>query len=567
MFREDITMSFNRYSVDYKAHNELRQLRKQVEDFESGERYQKLIKEYEEKLAKKERELKRAEDQISRLEEQCRLLKTKYSELETELFFREGDVSRLTDWVNERDLEINELKKEAAENVKEIERLKALLNTDGANSGTPTSQTPSGKEKIRPNSRVKTGKKAGGQSYHQKHKLNAFDDKEITDYEDHLMEACPRCKGELADTEKTIEKDETEMEVVVHRIRHIFRIYRCLCCGREVHIPVPNHLKEDNQYGPETQAVALSLMNTGNVPINKVGMIIRGMTDNKINPSDGYIAKIQAKAAARLRKFRDDLRNLLIAQPVLYWDDTVIMVDKRRACIRFYGNEKIAWYAAHARKNLDGIKEDAILQNLSEDTYVMHDHNTVNYNSEFRFRNLECNVHLVRDLQKVIEILGHSWAYELKELIQNMIHRRKELIDSGINCFGETVLADFRKRIRELLNTAGKQNNADFSKYYGSEEKALINRLKKYMNNYFLWVERFDLPVSDNLSERGLRCIKSHMKISGQFRNTVTADNYTLLKTYIETCRKNGINEVHALKRLCTNNPYTVQEIFKLNKA
>ena len=82
------------------------------------------------------------------------------------------------------------------------------------------------------------------------------------------------------------------------------------------------------------------------------------------------------------------------------------------------------------------------------------------------------------------------------------------------------------------------------------------------MDNYFRWVEDFSLPTTDNLSERGLRGIKSHMKISGQFESEQTAKYYAVVKTYVETCRKNKINEMDALSRLCAGNPYTVAEIF-----
>ncbi len=35
----------------------------------------------------------------------------------------------------------------------------------------------------------------------------------------------------------------------------------------------------------------------------------------------------------------------------------------------------------------------------------------------------------------------------------------------------------------------------------------------------------------------------------------------TAVRTYTETCRKNGINEYEALERLMAGNPYTMQEI------
>jgi hypothetical protein len=52
------------------------------------------------------------------------------------------------------------------------------------------------------------------------------------------------------------------------------------------------------------------------------------------------------------------------------------------------------------------------------------------------------------------------------------------------------------------------------------------------------------------------------MKISGQFQSEKTAGYFANIKSYVETCRKNGINEIHALTRLCERNPYTVKEIF-----
>jgi hypothetical protein len=55
------------------------------------------------------------------------------------------------------------------------------------------------------------------------------------------------------------------------------------------------------------------------------------------------------------------------------------------------------------------------------------------------------------------------------------------------------------------------------------------------------------------------------MKISGQFQSEKSAKNYAVVKSYIETCYRNGINEMQALIRLCEGNPYTVKEILENN--
>ena len=85
---------------------------------------------------------------------------------------------------------------------------------------------------------------------------------------------------------------------------------------------------------------------------------------------------------------------------------------------------------------------------------------------------------------------------------------------------------------------------------------------EEFRDNYFAWMKDFSLPATNNLSERGLRGVKSHEKISGQFESVGAARYHAAIKTYTETCRKNGINEFEALKRLCAGSPYTVQEIF-----
>ena len=48
--------------------------------------------------------------------------------------------------------------------------------------------------------------------------------------------------------------------------------------------------------------------------------------------------------------------------------------------MRFYGNERLALYRAHAKKDRDGIDEDGILGALGPETTVIHDHVNPNKN-------------------------------------------------------------------------------------------------------------------------------------------------------------------------------------------
>ena len=456
---------------------------------------------------------------------------------------------------------LNEKDKQLEEKDKEIARLKALLNIDGTNAGIPTSQTPINKKKIIPNTRTKSDKKIGGQLGHKKHKLEKFDDEEINDNVNFELENCPCCGGELTETGE-ICKDELSYRFVPIKRRNHFITYKCNCCEKEVHKNIPNRLKEDNQYGSEIQAVALSLANEGNVSMNKIRHIIRGFSHEEIDMSEGYIAKLQKKASEKLVTFKEDLYKKILTCKLLYWDDTVIMINAKRGCLRFYGDKSIAYYTAHNHKNEDGIKEDGILNTLSKNVTVMHDHNIINY--KYSYQNIECNVHLIRDLEKCKNNTCHEWCDKFKLLVQKIIHDRNELINTNehVASFDIEYINDFDAQYEDILYNAIEENLSKKKTHYDKDERALINRILEYKDNYFIWMYDFSLPINDNLSERGLRGAKSKMKIAGQFQNEKTAKYYADIKTYIETCYRNKINPTDALIRLMEDNPYTVEEIF-----
>jgi transposase len=451
--------------------------------------------------------------------------------------------------------------KKIEEQNKEIARLKALLNIDGTNSGIPTSQTPISKKKVIPNTRTKSDKKIGGQPGHKKHKLEKFNDEEINDNIDFELKKCPCCGGKLKEVGE-ICKDELSYRFVPIKRRNHFITYKCNCCKKEVHQNIPNRLKEDNQYGSEIQAVALSLANEGNVSMNKIRRIIRGFSHDEIDMSEGYIAKLQKNASNKLVAFKEELHKKILTLNLLYWDDTVIMINTKRACLRFYGNEKVAYYTAHTQKNEDGIKEDGILNTLSNDVTVMHDHNKINY--KYSYQNIECNVHLIRDLEKCKDNTQHEWCDKFKLLVQKIIHDRNELVSNNenIESFNVEYINNFDSQYEDILYNAIEENLTKKETHYDKKEKALINRILEYKDNYFIWMHDFSLPVDDNLSERGLRGAKTKMKVSGQFQNEKTAKYYADIKTYIETCYRNKINPTDALIRLMEDNPYTVDEIF-----
>lgn len=447
-----------------------------------------------------------------------------------------------------------------------LSHAEALLNHDGTNTGTPTSQTPINKDKVIPNSRRKSGKPKGGQIGHKKSSLRMSAEPDATEVVGHPLaddECCPKCG--IADCTPTGESEvkyEYDVRIKVVKVKHEFYFYECNSCGTVFRSQIPPNLKENVQYGSDLQAFALSLTNTVNASMNKVSMFLNGITGGKLAPCEGYVAKLQVRAAKGLQTFRDELKRVLITRKLVYWDDTVIMILKKRACFRFYGDESIAYYTAHDHKDMESLDDDNVLNLLTSETKTMHDHNRVNYNEKYSFGNLECNQHLQRDCQKNTDDTCHKWSKELKELISLTIKDRNDAVASNKTSFDKSYITRFHEKVDKCLSDGWLENEADKNNYGSAWERTLLTRIRDYSQSYFLWVEDFDLPTTNNLSERGLRGVKSHMKISGQFESRDAADNYALIRTYIETCRRNKINEIDALRKLCTGSPYRVDEIF-----
>ena len=572
------------------ARCQIKALEKTIKEFKSGKRYLKLQKDYNRVCAGYIKEIKHLKHEVGDLN--ARIISNRnmflddlyalYDEKQAEINRLMETIRRLEDkvWETERkyidkidkiktDNEEENYKKDAiiSELKSKVAHYEALLGHDGTNTSLPTSKTPVGKKKRIPNTREKSDRKKGGQPGHEKHELEKPDESEITEVVEHDSTdegfLCPQCNGDnYIPTGEYDIKYEYDVEVVVKKIKHVFYYYRCLDCGTIFGSKYPVQLRGEVGYGNTLQAIALTLTNNVNAAMNKNAMFLAGITLGDITPCEGYIAKLQKRAAKGLVDFCEDLKRLLITRRILYWDDTVIMIMAKRACFRFYGDETIAYYTAHETKGWIGINEDGILDLLTSDTWVMHDHCSINYNRKFSFKNIECNQHGERDCQKNTDDTQHKWSSKVKALIGKTIKDRDDAIAEGCTSFSDSYIRMFDEQFFRYLSDGWKENEED-PKNYGVEfEQALLRRLEKYHDNYFAWMKDFSLPTTNNLSERSLRGVKSHEKISGQFESVTTARYHAVIKTYTETCRRNGINEFEALKRLCDGNPYTVREVF-----
>ena len=468
---------------------------------------------------------------------------------------------KLNDELKDKDKQIEVLKRELA-------RMSAKLNNDSTNSGLPTSMTPINKKKHIPNTREKSEKDKGGQKGHPKHKLKKFNEEELTEIVDVNMKECPKCGSKNIEALNTYEeKDETDYDVKIIKRRYKFNNYKCNKCGYEFHSNIPNSLKEENQYGTTVQSLAVCLTNEIYTPFNKTVKLISGITYGEINISEGYVAKLQKRAYKYLEQFTNDLKKYFPKQPVYGWDDGVIMVNKKQGILRVYCTENVVLTLAHTNKNEASLDEDNILLKTPRTTIVMHDHIIHNYNEKYSFENVECLIHLIRRIRKIYEEANHhKWCEELIKILSETNKERNKLISQKEEKFNKEYIEKLSRRYDEIVEEGVLENEEDTNNYEFEKEIKFLNDIKKYKKNYLLWAYDFRLPSTNNECERAIRPVKSKLKICGQFQSIEYANYYATIRSYIETCKKNGINIINACSKLMLGEPYTLEEIIKIGK-
>lgn len=507
-------------------------------------------------------------------------IRSKYNSVKLELTtLKKNQENIITKQVEIRTKEINnkleEKDKELIDKDKQIEALKekiakmqSILDNDSTNSGLPTSKTAIGKKKYIPNTREKSNKKIGGQKGHKKHKLEKFNENDATEILEITPTECNKCHSkELEVLNESIEKQELDYDVVLVKRINRFKNCKCKKCGNIFHTNIPNDLKEEIQYGKTVQSLCVCLTNEIYTPFNKTVKLVSGITNNEINLSEGYVTKLQKRASSYLESFINDLKEHIKRSEVYGWDDGVVQINGKEGILRTYCTNKVALFIGHEKKNEEGLDEDGILLGSNKDTIVMHDHILHNYNDKYSFDNVECMIHLIRRLKKMQNNTNHKWEEKLIQLLSKTNKDRNSLLKQDKDEFEKEYIERLNKEYDKIIEEAIEENKEEITtNYFKKEEEKFIKDLIKYKRNYLLWAYDFRLPSTNNNSERNIRPVKSKLKISGEFKNVEYTKYYGIIRSYIETCKKNGINIIEACILLMEGNPYTLEEILKTSE-
>ena len=427
------------------------------------------------------------------------------------------------------------LSKLEEEHKKEIEELKKRIeelerpSRNSSNSSLPPSSDLN--KKLYPK-REKTGRKPGGQVGHKGHT------KMLVETPDEVVEVypkkCDHCGND--DFEKRPNVFEQRQVVDIPKIKpHIVEYQQkagiCTKCGKRNLGQFPEKITPNVQIGEKLTAL-IGYLNVhahmSNQKIAKFSQDILG-----INVSKSTINNKIMRLSKNLEAEYDFIKEKIRKSSLIGSDETTVRINGKICYLWIFQNALFSLFKT-SKRNFDTIQET--VGAFFEGSWVSD-----RFGAQLKVEAYHqlCLAHLIRDLKYIIEAEDSFWAKSLKDLFQKAIEFKNERIEK-FNPFEIETFRGIQKFRSELSELFRRPPPKDLEKKL---YKGLLGR--EYQLLHFL--DRKEVPPTNNDSERGLRNCVIHRKVIGGFRSHAGARAYDIIASVIETSKKQNQNILQAL--------------------
>lgn len=448
---------------------------------------------------------------------------------------------------------VKNLRKENAALKNELEKTKDQLETlrNQSKKTSETSDKPSSVSIFKKplSTRIKSGRKPGGQLGHIGHTLLPFHDAKIIDCPP--AEKCV-CGGAVCISDGYKSKQLVDVKITLDITEERVRFGYCQKCGKRHEGTFSDKYVNPVNYGDDIKAI-VSLLNTRmNLPINKISELISILTDSQIRISDGTVVNVVNELAIKSDPAVKQISEHLVKCGLLLVDETGCRVNGHLDWFQIFTSGPFTLFSHNRNRGSFLFEDEDILSIFTG--ILLHDH----FKSYYRYSHLthaECNDHIDRRLKAVNEIFKHEWALKLRSFFFDADKRKRELMDKG-EYFSEQEKKEYFTSFLEILNMGdaeymqaieGKSNIIRFN-----EEKCLLKRLREYAEEHLRYITVPEVPRGNNGAERGAKEAKRKVRVSGGFRSDKGADNYARVTSVISTMSKHKMDVFEGIKDILT---------------
>ena len=429
----------------------------------------------------------------------------------------------------------------------------ALVNRLGLNSKNNSKPPASDPNREKHRKKVKSGRKPGGQPGHIGTTLQKVDNP------DEIIPLKIDRRSLPKGTQYTFVGFEERQVFDIKFSRHVVEYQAEILedsQGKRFVAQFPDDVSRPVQYGDGLKAHAVYMSQQQLIPYDRV----RDHFQEQIHipVSAGTIFNFNQEAFERLESFEEWVKNELAAAELLHVDETGINIDGKKHWIHSTSNDAMAFFYPHRNRGKIAMDEIGVLSRFH--SILSHDHWKAYY--QYECTHSLCNAHHLRELERAWEQDGQRWAKKMKKLLLKLNKR----VEAAGGKLTQEESAQWRLKYREILDQANAEcPPPDESKRAGkrgrlkrSKSRNLLERLRDYEKDVLLFMDEIVVPFTNNTSENDLRMTKVQQKISGCFRSTEGAKIFCRVRSYLITCRKQGLSATKALTLLFEGkNPQT----------
>jgi len=318
--------------------------------------------------------------------------------------------------------------------------------------------------------------------------------------------------------------------------------------GRRFVAPFPEGVTRPVQYGVGVKVNAVYMSQYQLVPYNRIEDHFLDQMQMPI--SAGSVFNFNQDAYERLELFDQWVRNQLATSSLIHGDETGINIGGKRSWLHNASNAEFTYFYPHSKRGCEALNEVGILPLFRG--VLCHDHWKPYY--QYGVSHALCNAHHLRELERAWEQDKQQWAKKVADLLKEI---NNATYDAGghLDAIASEV---YRSRYRALLEEADRecpapdesQRNGRRGKLARSKSRNLLERLRDFEADVLRFMVEDEVPFSNNLAENDLRMTKVQQKISGCFRSWDGAKMFCRIRSYLSTCRKQGLTSSAALRLL-----------------
>ena len=435
-----------------------------------------------------------------------------------------------------------------------VAELEARLSKDSHNSSKPPSSDGLGKKSNSPS--TPTGKKPGGQAGRAGKTLERS--ARVDTIINHPLPQHCTCGVSLTGAAKVLRERRQVIDIPVASYvvtEHCTWQSRCTC-GQVHQSEFPAEVTEAVQYGPNVRALAVHLTHGQLLPLARSAQLISELYGLSVSP--GTVHAWGNHAGQLLLPEVACIAQSLMNLPVVCADESGLRVAAHLNWLHTVVSDKLTWYGVHAKRGMPAIKDHGILPHLMGT--AVHDCWAPYWTLENCLHAL-CNAHLLRELTFQRETTRQRWP---KRMIDLLIRSRDYC--AAARKTGETALSAWRIRriFRDysaildkalIRNPQAERQHKRRGRVKQSLAFNLIKRMREHADAVLRFVTDLRVPFTNNLAERAIRMPKVKQKISGCFRTIAGAQTFCIIRSYLDTMRKQGHNMFEVLRQTFIGSP------------